>query len=48
LLSQQGGDARELTATAILMAFAGVFLVCFMKGAFGGGFAIGGIPCFRL
>ncbi len=34
----------ELTATTILVAFAGVFLICFMKGAFGGGFAIVGIP----
>jgi len=34
----------ELTATTILVAFAGVFLICFMKGAFGGGFAIIGIP----
>jgi uncharacterized membrane protein YfcA len=34
----------ELTATVILVAFAGVFLICFMKGAFGGGFAIVGIP----
>jgi uncharacterized membrane protein YfcA len=34
----------ELTVTTILIAFAGVFLICFMKGAFGGGFAIIGIP----
>jgi uncharacterized protein len=34
----------ELTITTILIAFAGVFLICFMKGAFGGGFAIVGIP----
>ncbi|HEV7307483.1 sulfite exporter TauE/SafE family protein [Ensifer sp.] len=34
----------ELTATTILVAFAGVFLICFMKGAFGGGFSIIGIP----
>jgi uncharacterized membrane protein YfcA len=34
----------ELTTTTILVAFAGVFLICFMKGAFGGGFAIVGIP----
>jgi hypothetical protein len=27
----------ELTAVTILVAFAGVFLICFMKGAFGGG-----------
>jgi len=34
----------ELTLTTILVAFAGVFLICFMKGAFGGGFSIVGIP----
>ena len=34
----------ELTVTTILVTFAGVFLICFMKGAFGGGFSIVGIP----
>src|ERR1700676_1984670 len=34
----------ELTVTTIIVAFAGVFLICFMKGAFGGGFSIVGIP----
>ena len=34
----------ELTVTTVLVAFAGVFLICFMKGAFGGGFSIVGIP----
>jgi uncharacterized protein len=34
----------ELTVVTILVAFAGVFLICFMKGAFGGGFSIIGIP----
>jgi len=34
----------ELTVTTILVAFAGVFLISFMRGAFGGGFAIIGIP----
>lgn len=34
----------ELTTTTILVAFAGVLLICFMKGAFGGGFSIVGIP----
>lgn len=34
----------ELTVLTILVAFAGVFLICFMRGAFGGGFAIVGIP----
>src|ERR1700709_122871 len=38
----------ELTATTILVAFAGVFLICFMKGAFGGGFSIVGIPLMSL
>ena len=36
--------AMELTASTILVAFAGVFLICFMKGAFGGGLSIVGIP----
>jgi uncharacterized protein len=34
----------ELTVTTVLIAFTGVFLICFMKGAFGGGFSIIGIP----
>ena len=34
----------ELTVPTILIAFTGVFLICFMKGAFGGGFSIVGIP----
>jgi uncharacterized protein len=34
----------DLTATTIAVAFVGVFLICFMKGAFGGGFSIVGIP----
>src|ERR1700732_730940 len=34
----------DLTVVTLLVAFAGVFLICFMKGAFGGGFAIVGIP----
>ncbi len=40
----RGGRRMELTIATILVAFAGVFLICFMKGAFGGGFAIVGIP----
>jgi len=36
--------AMELTAPTILVAFTGVFLICFMKGSFGGGFSIVGIP----
>lgn len=38
----------HLSITTILVAFAGVFLICFMKGAFGGGFAIVGIPLLSL
>jgi uncharacterized membrane protein YfcA len=38
----------ELTATTILVTFAGVFLISFMKGAFGGGFAVVGIPLLSL
>jgi len=38
----------ELTAATILVSFAGVFLICFMKGAFGGGFSIIGIPLLSL
>lgn len=34
----------ELTLATILVAFAGVFVISFMKGAFGGGFSIIGIP----
>jgi hypothetical protein len=34
----------ELTAARILIAFTGVFLISFMRGAFGGGFAVIGIP----
>lgn len=33
-----------LNVATLAVAFAGVFLICFMKGAFGGGFAIIGIP----
>src|SRR5262245_25216619 len=32
----------------ILIAFAGVFLIAFLRGAFGGGFAIIGIPLLSL
>jgi uncharacterized membrane protein YfcA len=38
----------ELTAATVFVSFAGVFLICFMKGAFGGGFAIVGIPLLSL
>jgi uncharacterized membrane protein YfcA len=40
--------AMELTVATILVAFAGVSLICFMKGAFGGGFSIVGIPLLSL
>jgi uncharacterized membrane protein YfcA len=38
----------ELTVATIIVAFAGVFLICFMKGAFDGGFSIIGIPLLSL
>src|SRR3978361_1470820 len=38
----------QLTAVTILVTIAGVFLICFMKGAFGGGFSIVGIPLLSL
>jgi len=38
----------ELTVTTVLVVFAAVFLICFMKGAFGGGFSIVGIPLLSL
>lgn len=38
------GLAIDLTPATALVAFTGVFLISFMKGAFGGGFAIVGIP----
>lgn len=38
----------ELTAVTILVALAGVFLIAFLRGAFGGGFAIVGIPLLSL
>lgn len=39
-----GHGRMELTAVTIAVAFAGVFLISFMRGALGGGFAIIGIP----
>ncbi|AOZ09729.1 sulfite exporter TauE/SafE family protein [Cupriavidus malaysiensis] len=38
----------ELNAITTLVTTLGVFLICFMKGAFGGGFAIVGIPILSL
>jgi uncharacterized protein len=43
-----GAGTLDLTLTTILVTFVGVFLICFMKGAFGGGFAIVGIPLLSL
>ena len=37
----------ELTAATILVAFAGVFLISFMKGAFGGDSPLSAFPCCR-
>ena len=37
----------ELTVTTILIAFSGVFLICFMKGAFGGGSPLSEFRCCR-
>ena len=34
----------DVTVATVIIAFSGVFLICFMKGAFGGGFSIVGIP----
>jgi len=34
----------EQTFATVAVAFAGVFLICFLEGAFGGGFSIIGIP----
>lgn len=34
----------EFTVGTVIVAFLGVFLISFMKGAFGGGFSIVGIP----
>lgn len=34
----------DLTVATLIIAFSSVFLICFMKGAFGGGFSIVGIP----
>jgi len=46
---EKGGVAKmELTIATVAVAFAGVFLISFMRGAFGGGFAIIGIPLLSL
>src|ERR1043165_6942463 len=42
-IEHQGSGPMELTVTTILIAFAGVFLICFMKGAFGGGLLVPGL-----
>jgi uncharacterized membrane protein YfcA len=41
---RQGDGRMELTVVTILVTLCGVLLICFMKGAFGGGFSIVGIP----
>jgi uncharacterized membrane protein YfcA len=38
----------QITAAAIVVCLAAVFLIAFMRGAFGGGFAIVGIPLLSL
>ena len=38
----------EISAGAIVVCLAAVFLIAFMRGAFGGGFAIVGIPLLSL
>jgi uncharacterized protein len=38
----------EITPATIVVTFSAVFLIAFMKGAFGGGFAIMGIPLLSL
>lgn len=38
----------DLTLATVVVAFCGVFLISFMRGAFGGGFAIVGIPILSL
>lgn len=44
MMASAASAGLELTLTTIVIAFVGVFLISFMKGAFGGGFAIVGIP----
>jgi uncharacterized membrane protein YfcA len=46
--AHEGIHIVELTAVTVLVTLSGVFLICFMKGAFGGGFAIVGIPLLSL
>jgi len=42
------GHGMEISAAAIVVCLAAVFLIAFMRGAFGGGFAIVGIPLLSL
>jgi uncharacterized protein len=44
MIASSAATAPQLTLVTILVALAGVFLISFMRGAFGGGFAIIGIP----
>jgi uncharacterized membrane protein YfcA len=43
-----GGTRMEIGVAAIAVCLAAVFLIAFMRGAFGGGFAIVGIPLLSL
>src|SRR5262245_1224327 len=43
-VSADGENSLELNLVTVVVAFAGTFLIAFMKGGFGGGFAIIGIP----
>src|SRR5260221_9466587 len=43
-MSNKWRPRMTLTISAILVALADVFQICFMKGAFGGGFCIVGLP----
>jgi uncharacterized protein len=43
-----GGVHMQISAGAVIVCLAAVFLIAFMRGAFGGGFAIVGIPLLSL
>jgi uncharacterized membrane protein YfcA len=42
------GGGMQLSAAAVVVCLAAVFLISFMRGAFGGGFAVVGIPLLSL
>lgn len=48
MITTSAAIGPPLTFATILIAVAGVFLISFMKGAFGGGFSIIGIPLLSL